>query len=120
MYPITRRAEARKARGMLISQVLVVALTATATATAVTVPTSAGPPAIDWRPCAASDPAGPECATLQVPVDWAHPDGETFGLAVARRKAPDRAARAGTLVFGPGGPGDSGVTLIRTGMDRFS
>jgi pimeloyl-ACP methyl ester carboxylesterase len=61
---------------------------------------------------------GSQCATLQVPIDWNHPAGPTFGLAVARRTA--KQARVGALVFGPGGPGDSGVDRIRTGMSRFS
>jgi pimeloyl-ACP methyl ester carboxylesterase len=82
--------------------------------------------ALQWTNCEVKpkeDPnlvAGSECATLQVPVDWDHPDGPTFGLAIARRTAKDPAARVGTLVFGPGGPGDSGVDRIRTGMSRFS
>jgi pimeloyl-ACP methyl ester carboxylesterase len=82
--------------------------------------------ALQWTNCEVKpteDPklvAGSECATLQVPVDWDHPDGPTFGLAVARRTAKDPSARVGTLVFGPGGPGDSGVDRIRTGMSRFT
>jgi pimeloyl-ACP methyl ester carboxylesterase len=56
---------------------------------------------------------------MPVPVDWAQPRGATFDLAVARRPARKPAERAGTLVFGPGGPGDSGVERIRRG-NRFS
>lgn len=63
---------------------------------------------------------GSQCATLQVPVDWARPGGPTFGLALARRTAKNQDARVGSLVFGPGGPGDSGVSRIKTGMSRFS
>jgi pimeloyl-ACP methyl ester carboxylesterase len=73
---------------------------------------------IDWKAC--GDDGKAQCATLRLPVDWAHPDGPTFGLAIARRKALDPAARIGTLVFGPGGPGDSGVQRITTGISRFS
>ncbi|MWA05595.1 alpha/beta fold hydrolase [Actinomadura sp. LD22] len=73
---------------------------------------------IDWKAC--GDDGKAQCATLRLPVDWAHPDGPTFGLAIARRKALDPSARAGTLVFGPGGPGDSGVQRITTGISRFS
>ncbi|MEU4690161.1 alpha/beta hydrolase [Actinoplanes sp. NPDC023714] len=75
-------------------------------------------PALDWGPCAGME-SQPEvrCAGLTVPVDWSRPDGPTFELAVARREA--RKQRTGTLVFGPGGPGDSGVNRIRLG-DRFS
>jgi pimeloyl-ACP methyl ester carboxylesterase len=74
--------------------------------------------AIDWAPCATDATA--QCGTLSVPIDWAHPDGDRFDLAVARRLATDPAARVGSLVFGPGGPGDSGVSRILTGMNRFS
>ncbi|MES9536338.1 alpha/beta fold hydrolase [Actinomadura sp. NPDC000600] len=78
-------------------------------------------PAIDWRAC--GDDGKAECATLRLPIDWSRPDGPAFGLAIARRKALDPDARVGTLVFGPGGPGDSGVqrvTRIESGIDRFS
>jgi pimeloyl-ACP methyl ester carboxylesterase len=80
-------------------------------------PALAGTPRIDWRPCAA-DPTA-QCGTLSLPVDWAHPDGPRFDLALARRTATDPAHRVGTLVFGPGGPGDSGVDRIVTGIHRF-
>ncbi|MBT2207741.1 alpha/beta hydrolase [Actinomadura sp. NEAU-AAG7] len=76
---------------------------------------------IAWTEC--GDDGKAECATLRLPVDWARPDGPSFGLAIARRKAKDPDARVGTLVFGPGGPGDSGVqrvTRLKGGIDRFS
>ncbi|MFC8142838.1 alpha/beta hydrolase [Streptomyces paradoxus] len=73
-----------------------------------------------WTPC--DDPAKPgaECATLSVPVDWAYPGGPRIELAVARRKAADPGARVGALVFGPGGPGDSGVRMVVDRVSRFS
>ena len=81
-------------------------------------------PTLAWSQCAddnpdlAVDPAV-QCATLRLPVDWARPHGAAFDLAVARRPARDPAARVGALVFGPGGPGDSGVDRVRQGA-RFS
>jgi pimeloyl-ACP methyl ester carboxylesterase len=75
-------------------------------------------PAIRWGPCAKD--AAAQCGTLSLPVDWAHPHGPRFDLAVARRLATDPAARVGSMVFGPGGPGDSGVDRIVTGPGRFS
>lgn len=81
---------------------------------------------LTWTACKAEgqeDPAvvdGSECATLWVPVDWNRPGGPTFGLALARRTATAQQSRVGSLVFGPGGPGDSGVSRIKTGMSRFS
>lgn len=76
------------------------------------------PPRLDWQPC--PDNGETECARLRLPVDWSRPEGEAFEFAVARHRATDPSARVGTLVFGPGGPGDSGVARITTGMHRFS
>ncbi|WP_234342241.1 hypothetical protein [Streptomyces leeuwenhoekii] len=55
-----------------------------------------------------------------MPVDRAHPDGPGLDLAVARRKATDPGARIGSMVFGPGGPGDSGVEMVVDRISRFS
>jgi pimeloyl-ACP methyl ester carboxylesterase len=73
---------------------------------------------LTWHDC--GDKFAAECTTLTLPVDWSHPGGPAFGLAVARHRATDPAHRVGTLVFGPGGPGDSGVDRIRNGLNRFS
>jgi pimeloyl-ACP methyl ester carboxylesterase len=85
------------------------------------VPASAsgsGAAGLDWQACGTKP--GAECATLTVPVDWSDPDGPAIGLAVARRPATDPAHRVGTLVFGPGGPWDSGVQRVRDNYGRFS
>ncbi len=71
---------------------------------------AARPPAISWAPCEEDKTA--ECGKLTVPVDWSKPGGETFELALARRKATDPAARIGSLVINPGGPGGSGVGAV--------
>ncbi|MFE6038664.1 alpha/beta hydrolase [Streptomyces sp. NPDC056452] len=76
--------------------------------------------ALQWAPCDAPGNPGAECATLTVPVDWADPDGPTLGLAVARRQATGPGTRVGSMVFGPGGPGDSGVERVVAGISRFS
>ncbi|AGZ42213.1 tap domain-containing protein [Actinoplanes friuliensis DSM 7358] len=94
-----------------------VLVTVAAGVTAVAPPASARPAPIDWRPCAADKDA--QCADLTLPVDWSEPSGATFTLAVARRAAPE-STRIGTLIFGPGGPGDSGVRRVVTGQSRFS
>ena len=83
-----------------------------------------GPPGagshIAWKPCKGD--ASAECGGLSVPVDWRKPEGERFDLRLARRKATDSDARVGSMVFGPGGPGDSGVDRIveKGNMSRFS
>ncbi|TDD02286.1 alpha/beta fold hydrolase [Nonomuraea diastatica] len=63
-----------------------------------------------WAPCE-EEPAA-ECGKLTVPIDWSAPDGPTVDIAVARRKATDPAARIGSLVINPGGPGGSGVESV--------
>ncbi|MGA5205490.1 alpha/beta hydrolase [Streptomyces variegatus] len=76
--------------------------------------------ALRWAACDDPEKRGAECATLSVPVDWTHPDGPRLDLAVARRKATDPGARVGSMVFGPGGPGDSGVEMVVGRISRFS
>ncbi|XVU20694.1 alpha/beta hydrolase [Actinoplanes sp. CA-054009] len=73
---------------------------------------------VDWSPCGTEPQA--ECATLTVPVDWSRPRAGSFGLALGRLPATDQAHKLGTLVFGPGGPGDSGVYRVTEDADRFS
>lgn len=97
---------------------LIASISAPAAAATPERPDGAPAPRLDWRPC--PEAAETDCATLEVPIDWSRPDGDTFELAVARHRATDPDARVGTLVFGPGGPGDSGVERITTGIERFS
>lgn len=58
---------------------------------------------LDWSECQVAF----ECATLEVPIDYAEPDGPTIELALLR--APARREAIGSLVVNPGGPGGSGV-----------
>ncbi|MEU6716368.1 alpha/beta hydrolase [Nonomuraea sp. NPDC046802] len=70
----------------------------------------------DWGPCAdtatnATDAAlfaNPdlECATVEVPLDYAEPEGERAQIAILR--IPATGEREGSLVMNPGGPGISG------------
>lgn len=75
------------------------------------------PQRIDWHPCDRDTTA--QCGTLSVPADWSRPHGPRIELPVARRTT-DSPDRVGSLVFAPGGPGDSGVDRIVRGMSRFS
>jgi hypothetical protein len=69
---------------------------------------SAGMPQINWAAC------GPqlECASVPVPLDWAHPGGPQIDLAVIRHLASRPEQRIGSLFVNPGGPGDSGVAMV--------
>lgn len=73
--------------------------------------------AIDWQPCA--DAEGVDCATIDVPLDWSDPDGESIHIGLARRKAKDPDNRLGAILMDPGGPGGSGVGVVK-GRDVFT
>lgn len=51
-----------------------------------------------------------QCTTLEVPLDYADPDGDTIDLSVLRSPAEDP---EGSLIVNPGGPGASGVDYAR-------
>ena len=61
----------------------------------------ASPP--QWVPC--EDISGVECASIEVPVDHARPDGPRFRLRLGRLPAFDQVRKRGTLLIIPGGPG---------------
>ncbi len=75
---------------------------------------------LEWGDCApyattSSDrttyaEANIQCARLTVPLDYAHPDGTTITIAVTRQQATGD--RIGSVVFNPGGPGASGVSIV--------
>jgi pimeloyl-ACP methyl ester carboxylesterase len=77
---------------------------------------------LGWGPCAgfAQDDhqrlafADPEldCARLEVPLDYAAPDGRTAQVALLRHRTTHQ--KIGSLVVNPGGPGQSGVELAAT------
>ncbi|MFY0573232.1 alpha/beta hydrolase [Cystobacter fuscus] len=73
-----------------------------------------GPRPLVWGNC----PALPEgatrdprqtCATLQVPLDYQHPEGRTLELTVSRIATAGPDSRRGVLLLNPGGPGLEGL-----------
>lgn len=64
---------------------------------------------ISWEDC-----GGWQCGSLEVPVDYDEPDGETIKLALSRIKATGAggADRVGSLVVNPGGPGAPGTDMV--------
>ncbi len=63
---------------------------------------------LDWTDC-----EGAQCATLEVPVDYDNPQGDTLELALVKVPARKESKRLGSLVVNPGGPGGSGVDYAR-------
>ena len=55
-----------------------------------------------------------ECATVEVPVDYADPNGAKIGIAVLRAPAKEPSARLGAVVVNPGGPGQAFVERLAT------
>ncbi|MFJ9107037.1 alpha/beta hydrolase [Streptomyces sp. NPDC102283] len=108
------------ARGTAMAAGAVMAVTTGLAAAPVVQASPSAAELLRWAPCDAASKPGAECATLSVPVDWARPDGPRLDLAVARRQATEPGARVGSMVFGPGGPGDSGVGMVVGNVSRFS
>ncbi|CAG8130753.1 unnamed protein product [Penicillium salamii] len=75
---------------------------------------------IKWSNCTAplSKP-GFDCGTLEVPIDWDHPHGEKVQLGMLRHKASKPAQRVGSLLFNPGGPGDTATTYVAFASELF-
>ena len=71
-----------------------------------------------WKRC--RDAPTAQCATLRVPVNWAHPRGPGIGLALARIRATDRERRVGSLLFNCGGPGCPSAQLVKLVPQTFT
>jgi len=78
---------------------------------------------LSWGPCAdvaTSEEDRPafeaptlDCARLEVPLDYAAPDGVTAQIGVLRQRATaPTEERIGSLLFNPGGPGSSGMSIV--------
>jgi pimeloyl-ACP methyl ester carboxylesterase len=75
-------------------------------------------------PWAACDPPYEtlQCARIRVPLDWDRPKGRTISLALIRNLASKPDERIGTAFINPGGPGDTGLGLLKgdpEGVDAF-
>ncbi|MGW3248882.1 alpha/beta hydrolase [Streptomyces sp. NPDC001070] len=90
-------------------------------------PTEAVPPELAryygqklvWEPCA--DQPSFQCTTLKAPLDYAHPGTGDISLAATRLKATEGGTeRIGSLLYNPGGPGDSAISGLWDLAGRFS
>ncbi|KAG8790101.1 hypothetical protein FRC19_004519 [Serendipita sp. 401] len=68
------------------------------------------PVSVTWSECPPI--TGIECATVQVPLDWADESKGMIPIALAR-VAATTPQREGYMFFNPGGPGGSGVEFIQ-------
>jgi pimeloyl-ACP methyl ester carboxylesterase len=95
---------------MVLVLVTVVAAGCTRTPTPVSKssPTPTPSPLV-WADCK----GGFQCATVEVPLDYAHPAAGTIGIAISRKPATDTSRRIGSVLTNPGGPGASGIQFLR-------
>jgi pimeloyl-ACP methyl ester carboxylesterase len=70
-----------------------------------------------WHDC--SYAAGFQCASIQVPLDYAKPDGQKIDIAAIRHLAAAPSRPAGSLVVNPGGPGGPGSVVLPLIYNRF-
>ena len=68
---------------------------------------------IAWQPCG----DGLECASIQVPLNHAQPNGAKIDFAFARLPVAKPEKRIGSLLLNPGGPGASGIDFLRSYAD---
>ncbi|MBO1416175.1 alpha/beta hydrolase [Streptomyces sp. FH025] len=107
--------------------------TPTPTPTPTVKPTGANDPALQafygqqlaWAACpptpgdGKADTSALQCATLKVPLDYTAPATGTLDVAVVRNPASKTDQRIGSLVLNPGGPGGSGVAMVKGASTRF-
>jgi pimeloyl-ACP methyl ester carboxylesterase len=74
------------------------------------------PTNLAWTDCG----SGFQCATVLVPLDYAHPNAGTIGIAINRKPATDSARRIGSVLTNPGGPGDSGIQFLKGAVGSFT
>jgi pimeloyl-ACP methyl ester carboxylesterase len=75
----------------------------------------ASPGGLPWKACGTL-----QCASLVVPRDYKDPAGPTLTLALARKPARTPAARIGSLLINPGGPGNSGVSDLPSELNSLT
>ena len=73
---------------------------------------------VSWVPCEENDLKDYQCARVKVPLDYNDTQKEDIELALARSRASGK--RLGSLLINPGGPGGSGVDLLKNSEEMFS
>ena len=93
--------------------VLVTSLVVACTVNSPTSSSSPTPPlvagTINWTACA----GGFQCGNLMVPLDYSNPAGRKISLALLKKPKAGTQSRIGSVLYNPGGPGESGVDYLR-------
>ena len=71
---------------------------------------------VTWEDCGGSF----SCTSIEVPLDYADPTGDTIELAVKKHRAIEPDQRVSSLIINPGGPGGSGIEMVESVSSYFS
>src|SRR5215210_2417693 len=114
-HPTSSRGRVRAALATAVTAALSVTVLAPAAHAAAPSASSAlAAPGVSWIECR----DGFQCATVPAPLDYDDPGGAQVGISVIRLPAGDPGQRIGSLMLNPGGPGGSGVEVVR-GLGKF-
>jgi pimeloyl-ACP methyl ester carboxylesterase len=113
---MARSQMARSQMRRTLSLAVAVAVAAVAAVATPGVSAAATPSTVRWGPCPADVAASPglECSTLDVPLDYRHPDGQKIEIAISRLASTKPAQRRGVLLTNQGGPGLTGLDFPAT------
>ncbi|KAH7091391.1 alpha/beta hydrolase fold-domain-containing protein [Paraphoma chrysanthemicola] len=67
---------------------------------------------ISWVDCPVTDLPSLQCATLEVPLDYAKPSGDILNLRLIRVPASAANPRNKSIIYNPGGPGEPGIANL--------
>ncbi|KAH7081402.1 hypothetical protein BKA63DRAFT_207754 [Paraphoma chrysanthemicola] len=70
---------------------------------------------ISWVDCPVTDLPSLQCATLEVPLDYAKPSGDILNLRLIRVPASAANPRNKSIIYNPGGPGEPGIANLVEG-----
>ncbi|MER6125829.1 alpha/beta hydrolase [Streptomyces sp. NPDC001795] len=99
-----------RASWIATSAVLLGVVAPLTTSAPVSAAAAAAAPSLKWTKCEGSglDP-WQQCASVEVPMDYADPGGRKIDVAISRIPSEKPAARRGALLMIPGGPGGSSL-----------
>lgn len=69
-------------------------------------------PKISWSNCPVNKTQMLQCATLEVPLDYADPTGDVLNIRLVRIPASSPNPRNRSIIYNPGGPGDAGIASL--------
>jgi len=92
---------------MVLVTIFVVACTCNSPTSSPTPSVAAG--SITWTDCS----GGFQCGKLLVPLDYSNPGARKVSLALIKKPKQGTQPRIGSLLYNPGGPGESGVDYLR-------